>query len=466
MSADAGLLDHVAVLHHQHLVGHEAHHRQVVADEDVGQAELVLQVLQQVEHLRLHRHVERAHRLVEHQHLGVERRGSARWRRAGAGRRRTRAGTCRRPPRRRGRRAPSSARARASRSAASAPMPWIAIGSTSVWPTVKRGLSEAYGFWNTIWMRRRIGSHSRFDSRSRSTAPHDAPPRRYSTRPDDRPAVGLVQLQQRQPERRLARARLADHAERAPAAQREADPRRRAADGPELGAAEQAAAQPERLRRGRAPRGRRGRRRDRRRQRRGHRPSARRVGAARRPARRRRRLRRCRSSPARFADHRQPRGARVERRPAGEQRAGVGVARGAEDARRPGPARAPAVAHHHHAVGDLADDAEVVADEQHAHAVLGLQPREQLHDLALDGDVERGGRLVGDQQLRLAGQRHGDHHALLLAARELVRIGAPGAAAARAGRPRRAAPRRAPAPAGGPGADAARSGSTQLVADR
>ena len=63
----------VAVLHHQHLVGHEAHHRQVVADEDVGQAEFVLQVLEQVEHLRLHRDVERADRLVEHQHLGVER---------------------------------------------------------------------------------------------------------------------------------------------------------------------------------------------------------------------------------------------------------------------------------------------------------------------------------------------------------------------------------------------------------
>ncbi len=123
-------------------------------------------------------------------------------------------------------------------------------------------------------------------------------------------------------------------------------------------------------------------------------------------------------------DHRQPRGARVERRPAGEQRARVGVLRGAEDvADRPLLAHA-ALAHHHHAVGDLADDAEVVADEQHAHAPLGLQAREQVEDLALDGHVERGGRLVGDEQLRLAGERHGDHDALLLAARQLVRIGA------------------------------------------
>ena len=52
-----------------------------------------------------------------------------------------------------------------------------------------------------------------------------------------------------------------------------------------------------------------------------------------------------------------------------------------------------------------------------------LQVAQQLQDLRLDGDVERGGGLVGDQQIGLVGERHGDHHALALAARELVRIG-------------------------------------------
>ena len=47
---------------------------------------------------------------------------------------------------------------------------------------------------------------------------------------------------------------------------------------------------------------------------------------------------------------------------------------------------------------------------------------QQLQHLRLDGDVERGGRLVGDQQLGLERQAHGDHRALLHAARELVRI--------------------------------------------
>ena len=47
---------------------------------------------------------------------------------------------------------------------------------------------------------------------------------------------------------------------------------------------------------------------------------------------------------------------------------------------------------------------------------------QHLQDLRLDRDVQRGGRLVGDQQLRLVGHRHGDHHPLPHAARELVRV--------------------------------------------
>ena len=48
---------------------------------------------------------------------------------------------------------------------------------------------------------------------------------------------------------------------------------------------------------------------------------------------------------------------------------------------------------------------------------------DQLEDLRLHGDVERGRRLVGDQQLGVVGQRHRDHRALAHAARELVRVG-------------------------------------------
>ena len=48
--------------------------------------------------------------------------------------------------------------------------------------------------------------------------------------------------------------------------------------------------------------------------------------------------------------------------------------------------------------------------------------QEELQDLVLDGHVERRRRLVGQQQLRLAGERDGDHRALAHAAGELVRI--------------------------------------------
>ncbi|MDT4850998.1 hypothetical protein FQZ97_851660 [compost metagenome] len=46
-------------------------HREVVADEQVADAELLLQVLHEVEHLGLHRDVERAHGLVGHDELGA-----------------------------------------------------------------------------------------------------------------------------------------------------------------------------------------------------------------------------------------------------------------------------------------------------------------------------------------------------------------------------------------------------------
>ena len=51
-----------------------------------------------------------------------------------------------------------------------------------------------------------------------------------------------------------------------------------------------------------------------------------------------------------------------------------------------------------------------------------LQVGEDRHDLGLRGDVEGGGRLVGDQQLGLGDKRAGDHHALEHAAGELIGI--------------------------------------------
>ena len=83
-----------------------------------------------------------------------------------------------------------------------------------------------------------------------------------------------------------------------------------------------------------------------------------------------------------------------------------------------------ALLHHADLLRDLAHDAEIVGDEQKRHAKPLLDVLQQLDNLRLHGDVERGGRLVGDQQVGLVGERHGDHDALALAAGQLVRIAA------------------------------------------
>ena len=76
------------------------------------------------------------------------------------------------------------------------------------------------------------------------------------------------------------------------------------------------------------------------------------------------------------------------------------------------------------AIGGLGDDAHVVGDQHQRHAVALLERQQQIEDLRLDRHVERGRRLVGDEELRPAGERHCDHHPLAHAARKLVREGA------------------------------------------
>ena len=55
--------------------------------------------------------------------------------------------------------------------------------------------------------------------------------------------------------------------------------------------------------------------------------------------------------------------------------------------------------------------------------LVELQLFDELQEFRLDSDVNGGGRLVGNQQVRGIGNRHGDHDALALAAGKLVRIG-------------------------------------------
>ena len=76
---------------------------------------------------------------------------------------------------------------------------------------------------------------------------------------------------------------------------------------------------------------------------------------------------------------------------------------------------------HHDPVGDVGDNADIMRDEQHAHAAFALQLTDQVEDLALRRHVKRGGRLIRDQQSRVIRQCHGDHDALALPPRKLER---------------------------------------------
>ena len=78
--------------------------------------------------------------------------------------------------------------------------------------------------------------------------------------------------------------------------------------------------------------------------------------------------------------------------------------------------------HHGQPLGGLGDHAQVMGDQEHRQSVRGLHGLQQPQHLRLDGDIERRGRLVGDQESRIAGQGHGDHDALFHPARELMRI--------------------------------------------
>jgi hypothetical protein len=78
--------------------------------------------------------------------------------------------------------------------------------------------------------------------------------------------------------------------------------------------------------------------------------------------------------------------------------------------------------HHRDAPGDLAHHREVVSDEEVGEAPLPLEVGEQVQHLRLHRDVERGDRLVADDERRLHRERPGDADPLALASGELVGI--------------------------------------------
>src|SRR5438094_713688 len=69
------LLDDAAAVKHRNVACKEARRTEVVRDEEVGEAEALAEVGEEVQHLGLDGDVERAHRLVQDDELRLEREG-------------------------------------------------------------------------------------------------------------------------------------------------------------------------------------------------------------------------------------------------------------------------------------------------------------------------------------------------------------------------------------------------------
>src|SRR6185437_59535 len=124
----------------------------------------------------------------------------------------------------------------------------------------------------------------------------------------------------------------------------------------------------------------------------------------------------------RTVDLRQPVGRAGERGDRAHQPDRIGVARPLDDvAQRADFGDAPGI-HDRHAVGSLGDDADVVGDQHDSRAMVAAELLDEGDDLRLDRHVERRGRLVGDDELRIAAQRQRDDDALAHAAREVVGV--------------------------------------------
>ena len=67
------MFDDSAAVHHGDGVAHSADDSEIVGDEEIGKAKVALQVFEQIEDLRLDRHVERGYRFVADDQLRIER---------------------------------------------------------------------------------------------------------------------------------------------------------------------------------------------------------------------------------------------------------------------------------------------------------------------------------------------------------------------------------------------------------
>ena len=81
--------------------------------------------------------------------------------------------------------------------------------------------------------------------------------------------------------------------------------------------------------------------------------------------------------------------------------------------------------HDHYPIGDGLHDRQVVRHEQESHVVDLLALPQEFKYPSLDCHVERGCRLISQQELRSSRECERDHDALTHASRKLVRVRSP-----------------------------------------
>src|SRR5712691_611448 len=84
---------------------------------------------------------------------------------------------------------------------------------------------------------------------------------------------------------------------------------------------------------------------------------------------------------------------------------GIGMPRGVEDLVDGGLLDHASQVHHRHVSGPLGADAQVMRDEHDGHPVFLLELTHEGKNLRLGGHIESRGRLIRDQQARIAGER-------------------------------------------------------------
>ena len=66
-----GFLDYLAQIHYGYAIGNVFDHGEVVSDEQIREAELLLKLPEEIQYLRLYRNVESRYGFIAHDELGL-----------------------------------------------------------------------------------------------------------------------------------------------------------------------------------------------------------------------------------------------------------------------------------------------------------------------------------------------------------------------------------------------------------